>query len=51
MNDQEEEKEKEEDNSNDTVKDLDKVFKKGDIVAILLLYGGNKAFILGRWGF
>lgn len=24
--------------------------EKGDIVAVLLLYGGNMAFILGRWG-
>ena len=31
--------------------DAELELKKGDIVAILLLYGGNKAFILGRWGF
>lgn len=38
INDQEEEKENEENNSNDTVKDFDKVFKKGDIVALKQLF-------------
>ena len=38
MNGQEEEKETEENNSNDTVKDLDKIFKKGDIVALKQLF-------------